>query len=664
MKQIILSLLLAAAFSVSRAQDTLKHDLSAIQVKGIRPLSREPISLTTFHTDSLYFLYQQADPFFTVAQTTPNVFSQSDNGSGLGYSYTKIRGLDQTRINYTLNGIPLNEAEDQGIYFSNMPGFWNNIGNVQVERGIGSSKYGNTSIGGSVNMETRDLRTKELFAEIGYGSYNHKNINAGYTSGLSKSGFAFNLNYTGSSIDGFKEHSGSNGRTVFSQLGYYGKNNILKIYGFYGTSMNRLAYGSVSDSMLKTNYRANINSINDKDTFHQAFIAANWINYISKILTFNTSIYTNTVFGSYNVDAIDWGSSGITKYSVNGIQSGAMSNIIYEKNKLTVNTGLNFNTYNRIHRTSFYSNKGIKNDYIAFAKIFYELPYKIVLFTDIQYRYVDFEYRANGFDTTLFNRGFFNPKVGIKKSGKKFNYYSNLGYTQREPARSDISTNVNDNPLSGGFTTLLPEKVLDFELGTEYHSKKLKINANFYSMNFRNEFVSTGILNPNSGLMLKQIFDKSLRTGFELEAKYSLKNVTIGSNASLSTNRVSTSNQWIITYNAGNRGSLSYSPYSIIPFATPTSTVNNYISYKFRKHIVFALNGSYVSSMYNDNTNLIKVSDHYIVGSYLNFNFKNTFVTFNLNNIMNQKYLIPGGLNGYYVGSLRSFFINIKYKFQ
>jgi iron complex outermembrane receptor protein len=93
------------------------------------------------------FIIIKKNPFFVFSKISPSIYSQSDNGQGNGYAYMRLRGLDQTRINYNLNGIPLNEMEDQGIYFSNMPGFYNYLNSISVQRGVGSSKYGTTSIG-------------------------------------------------------------------------------------------------------------------------------------------------------------------------------------------------------------------------------------------------------------------------------------------------------------------------------------------------------------------------------------------------------------------------------------------------------------------------------------------------------------------------------------
>jgi hypothetical protein len=116
MKLHIFFLALVAAFSTTQAQDTTKVvELNSIQVIGIKTDSREPVSLTKTVCDSVPYFNTQKDLFFVLDKITPSVYSQSDNGQGNGYSYTRMRGFDQTRINFNLNGVPLNEMEDQGF---------------------------------------------------------------------------------------------------------------------------------------------------------------------------------------------------------------------------------------------------------------------------------------------------------------------------------------------------------------------------------------------------------------------------------------------------------------------------------------------------------------------------------------------------------------------
>jgi iron complex outermembrane receptor protein len=444
-----------------------------------------------------------------------------------------MRGLDQTRINFNLNGIPLNEMEDQGIYFSNMPGFYNYMSNISVQRGVGSSKFGQTSVAGSVNMESRDMtkHVEEFSALVRSNLPDNHYYNFFYSPGLSKNGFAYQLGGTWQENQGFKEHSGNKGGSVFYGLGLYKKSNIFKVYGFSGIIHNQLAFLGVPMDSINSNDQMNLNSPLDRDTFNQNLVTANWVNFSKSNIKFNTSIYFNNVNGTYNTGGILFG--------VNSYQYGAMSNMVYEKNNNVLNIGLNSNIYQRDHFGSDfngyyfdtlrtfgeYKNTGYKKDVITFGK-YSRVIGNFNTFVDLQLRSVWF----NTNDSKTYNWTFLNPKVGLKHLGRNSSTHFSLGYTQREPTRTDIiqgiiqsdTLNKGGNPdnsifLSKYNSNLSPEKVTDIELGHNYHNRKIDINVNIYLMTINNEFVSTGTIDPYSGFMTKKSVESTLRAGFETQ---------------------------------------------------------------------------------------------------------------------------------------------------
>ena len=648
--------MVVSLFANSQTIDSLKT-LKELQVIGLNPIASEPVTLSIIKCDSLKDLNQGYDPFFMISKLSSNTLAQSDNGTGMGYSYMRIRGLDQTRINFTLNGIPLNEMEDQGIYFSNMPGFYSNINNIQVQRGIGTSKYGTTSIAGSINMESKSPLKKETIVEVGLGDFDTKRLSVNYASGLIKnSKIAVYSQFGESTTEGFKNHSESRGFNYFGEIGYFGDKNTIKLYGFLGASRNQLAFNPVSKTDINTfGYRYNSNSLRDTDRFSQNFIVLNWINYQKKNIKFNTSIYTNGVNGKYNIgiDTINY------TFKVDGRQTGALTNFIYEKNNLIVNTGLNYNYYQRSHfgptDSSNYKNTGYKQDYIAYSKIIYPIN-KIRLFADIQIRRVDFLY--NGSFKKNFNWLFFNPKFGAKYLGNHFDNYISLGKTSREPGRSDIFYG-NDNPnKSDTIINLSPEHVYDLEIGTTYHNQNLILSGNIYLMKFYNEYVATGNIDVYSGLMKKKVFTNSLRTGIELDGSYTIKKFMFLINTSISKNKVYTDYLANQTYIFKEQTT---------PYGSPDFLMNNIIQYG--KMFKISLNGSYVSKIYLNNTQSDRLSTpkYYIVGGAASLNLDDDIsLVLNVNNIFNQKYYLPGGVisddPAYYVGSLRSLFITLKIK--
>ena len=104
---------------------------------------------------------------------TPSLVSTSDAGGGVGYTGIRIRGSDATRINVTVNGIPYNDAESQGVFWVNMPDFASSVSSIQIQRGVGTSTNGAGSFGATVNINTNTFR-KEAYAELNnsFGSFN------------------------------------------------------------------------------------------------------------------------------------------------------------------------------------------------------------------------------------------------------------------------------------------------------------------------------------------------------------------------------------------------------------------------------------------------------------------------------------------------------------
>jgi len=129
--------------------------------------SSTPILGSTLNSQSLISANYGQEPSWLLA-SMPSIFAFSDNGTDFGYGYFRIRGLDQTRINVTLDGMPWNEAEDFGCYFANSPDILADAGSVEVGRGTSTYNPGTASYGGSVNINSVDLKKNtESYAMFG-----------------------------------------------------------------------------------------------------------------------------------------------------------------------------------------------------------------------------------------------------------------------------------------------------------------------------------------------------------------------------------------------------------------------------------------------------------------------------------------------------------------
>ena len=185
MKKLLLIVTLFTSLT-SYSQDTLKSkELKEVQIVSVRADQTTPVSQTNLKKEDIQSNYNGQDMSYVLLNKVPSLTAYSDNGLYNSYTYFRLRGVDQTRINMTLNGIPLNEPEDQGVYFSNYPDFGSNLNSVQVQRGVGSSSYGSSSYIGSINFEGPNLLDSNWTSlESGYGSFNSYRMSVAHNSGL------------------------------------------------------------------------------------------------------------------------------------------------------------------------------------------------------------------------------------------------------------------------------------------------------------------------------------------------------------------------------------------------------------------------------------------------------------------------------------------------
>jgi len=166
MKKLLLIVTLFTSLT-SYSQDTLKSkELKEVQIVSVRADQTTPVSQTNLKKEDIQSNYNGQDMSYVLLNKVPSLTAYSDNGLYNSYTYFRLRGVDQTRINMTLNGIPLNEPEDQGVYFSNYPDFGSNLNSVQVQRGVGSSSYGSSSYIGSINFEGPNLLDSNITTNI------------------------------------------------------------------------------------------------------------------------------------------------------------------------------------------------------------------------------------------------------------------------------------------------------------------------------------------------------------------------------------------------------------------------------------------------------------------------------------------------------------------
>ena len=136
-------------------------------------------------------------------------------------------------------------------------------------------------------MTSKSILNKEISGEIGVGSFNTLRQNIRYSSGLLKNKFAFSSSLSYLKSDGFRDNSSTEGFTYFGEFGYFGKKNIVKLWGFSGRSKNDMAWLATTKEQINEDYKYNLNSEEEVDQFNQNLVSLNWINCSSLFKAIN-----------------------------------------------------------------------------------------------------------------------------------------------------------------------------------------------------------------------------------------------------------------------------------------------------------------------------------------------------------------------------------------
>ena len=162
-----------------------------VTVKATRASVNSPIAFTDITKKDIE-ANNSGRGFEYLLEQTPSAVVSSNAGAGIGYTSVRIRGSDATRINVTLNGIPLNDAEDQGVYFVDLPDLASSVENIQVQRGVGTSTNGAGAFGASINVQTTTRRdTGYVELNNSAGSYGTVKNSVSLGTGLLDGHFSF-----------------------------------------------------------------------------------------------------------------------------------------------------------------------------------------------------------------------------------------------------------------------------------------------------------------------------------------------------------------------------------------------------------------------------------------------------------------------------------------
>ncbi|MEQ8534038.1 MAG: TonB-dependent receptor plug domain-containing protein, partial [Imperialibacter sp.] len=222
---------------------------------------------------------------------SPSVVTTSDAGAGVGYTGIRIRGSDATRINVTINGVPLNDSESHGTFWVNTPDLASSTNNIQIQRGVGASTNGAGAFGATINLQT-SMPSTEGFGEINnsFGSYGTRKHNIVYNTGLIKDHWSFEGRLSKIASDGYIDRASSDLQSYFLSGGYYGKKTIVKALVFGGKEVTYQSWWGTPEARLN-NDEEGMQEVIGNNGYSQAQAD----NLLSAGRTFNYYQYENEV---------------------------------------------------------------------------------------------------------------------------------------------------------------------------------------------------------------------------------------------------------------------------------------------------------------------------------------------------------------------------------
>jgi iron complex outermembrane receptor protein len=644
------------------------QDLSEVVILYVNPgtpttyntLKTKEIEKNNFGQDLPYLL-----------QMTPSTVVTSDAGAGVGYTGIRIRGVDPTRTNVTLNGVPLNDPESHGVFWVNLPDFASSANEIQVQRGVGTSSNGVAAFGASININTNSVQAKP-YARLDntFGSFNtlKNTVNAG--TGLINNKFLVDARLSRITSDGYIDRSSSNLKSFYLSGAWLGKKSQLRANIFsgkevtyqswYGTPESVIngneaeitahadrnyIFGADRDNLLNSGRTYNFYTYeNEEDNYqqdhYQLLFSHRFTNHLQLKLAghytrgrgYFEQFRKDDDFSTYGFVPVAIGGDTITTTDVirrrwlDNHYYGGVFTLKYAKKNLSLTWGGGLNQYLGKHygeviwaefastssiRDRYYDNDATKTDLSSYLKATYKYK-KATFYGDVQFRHIDYAFL--GIDHIQGAIQAVDQQVKYNFINPKagfmydFNYKNNLYVSVAIANREPVRNDFRENTPENRPD---PEQLINTEIGYRYTNQRLLVKANAYHMYYNNQLILTGEINDVGGYTRTNV-DQSYRLGVELEAGYKInRKLSVTANLTLSQNKVAEFNEYIDNYDVGGQDTITHLNTDLA--FSPNIISSAGVSYEAFKGFEINLLGKYVGSQFLDNTS----TDTRKIDSYL-----------------------------------------------
>ncbi|MDF1543912.1 MAG: TonB-dependent receptor [bacterium] len=427
-------------------------------------------------------------------ESTPNLYAYSDAGNSLGYSYMRIRGFDDKRVSTYINGVPLNDPEDHATYFVDLPDFAANVDDIQVQRGIGNSLYGDASFGGSVNIVTSLFsRPRQTVLTTGYGEYTSdgKSISdmykqsVEYASGLIDGRWSFAGRFSKQKSGGYRYGSWYEGWSYYFAMGRVDPKMTTELYVYGGPMRMHLAFYGAGRDAIDADRRANpyLTYDNETDNFNQPHYHLHNSYRLSETMTLSNTLYyirgkgyyeqfkSKADFFDYNLSNLSDSASGnlVRQQWVEKNQYGWNPSLVIEHDRGSHSLGGSFYYFNSEHwgavpraeyldnlnngSVKYYEYFGTKQVGSVHVQEYYRLSERLSTQITAQLRWQDYQFDQTrmgafaGYSYDL-NNLFFSPRLGLNYDlSEAADLYLNLSLSSRTPTDGAIYDANNPNRL-------------------------------------------------------------------------------------------------------------------------------------------------------------------------------------------------------------------------
>lgn len=554
------------------------YDLQALELLGTWVPEDAPFATQTVSREQLEARNQGQDiPW--LLRNTPGLVASSDAGTGIGYTGLRIRGSDPTRINVTINGVPLNDSESQAVFWVNMPDIAASLDQIQIQRGVGTSTNGAGAFGASINLQTQTLR-EEPYGEwqVGGGSFQTRRMRAAFGTGTLPGGWSFDGRWSLIRSEGYIDRASANLQSLYGSMTWKGRATLFRLLAFqgrertyqawWGTPQSRIENDTVgmlahaarngfsdaqTQNLLESGRTYNYYQYeNEVDQYAQTNVQAHLAHAIDARWRANVTLHYTRGAGyfeqfrprerltRYGLTPITIGGETISRFDVvrrrwlDNHFAGAVANLRYETETFDWHIGGSWNRYLGDHfgqitwaslaldippDYQYYFGDARKTDGNLFTQATWRFAPGWQAFGDLQYREV--RYRTAGTENNLRSYDvdvvfpFFNPKAGL--SWAPSTSWSFYASTA-VGQREPLRRDFVDAPEG---QVPRAERMLNTEAGTRWRRGRWQAELNAYLMDYRDQLVPTGALNDVGASLLTNV-DRSRRWGLEATGSVAL----------------------------------------------------------------------------------------------------------------------------------------------